>query len=485
MSLPLFFFFSSSFYAFVFQPHTPQHALQTQGHKHYTSMVKETVVLDLGRYVRVGILTEGRCPLAVCTFLRASSPSLTPHHTPPPTTHSALIKCGFAGESAPRHLLLSPLDGWSTQATAQGWGREEWVQALGPLIVRLLVHHLHVRPRDRKVLVCELLAGPTAAREALAFVLLDWLKVPALLVVPSLTLPLYTAGAEGGLVVDVGFRECHVLAVVFGRPLLHTYTVAGVGAMTVLERAQELLRKNERKDEREEEEAEDDLTLATLQDVVLRACFVPSRSNTDDDTTKPIAYKEESISLILSPELRITSTEVLFDDNADDGASLPVALLECLQKCPRDVRRLVAGHVLVTGGVAMLPGFCRRLAHEVKHHAKVKMRYQELCPLLLGQDGNSPSSSSSSTTTSSASALCIIRDSALLAPRNVLTWVGGSILGVLAETASPDSSPFVTRESYLAAAGKEGGKEGEEGRRRCFTPVLSEWLSVAGGGDET
>ena len=354
------------------------------------------------------------------------------------------------------------------------------MQVLGPLVVRLLVHHLHVRPRDRKVIVCEPLAGPTAAREALAHVLFHWLKVPALLVVPSLTLPLYTSGAEGGLVVDIGFRECHVLAVAFGRPLLHTYTAAGVGAATVLERAQELLRKEEGTGGEN-----DDLPLATLQDVVTRACFVPSRAKNEERVTKSIAYKEGPISLTLSPELRSSLAEVLFDDNADDGASLPVALLECLKKCPRDVRRIVAGHVVVTGGLAMLSGFCRRLAEEVKHQAKIKTRYQELCPLLLRQEKKSippPSSPPSSFSSCTCSGLCVIRDSALLSPRNVLTWVGGSILGVLIETALPDSSPFISRESYLAAAVDEKGKEKEEERRgvSCFAPVLSEWLSVGG-----
>lgn len=360
----------------------------------------------------------------------------------------------------------------------QAWGREEWVQVLGPLVVRLLVHHLYVRPRDRKVIICEPLAGPTAFREALAHVLFHWLKVPALLVVPSLTLPLYTAGADGGLVVDIGFRECHVLAVTFGIPLLHTYTAAGVGAATVLERAQELLRK-----EKGTGGEKDDLPLATLQDVVTRACFVPSRETNERRVTKSIAYDEGSISLTFSPELRSSLAEVLFDDNADDGASLPVAVLECLKKCPRDVRRIVAGHVLVTGGVAMLPGLCRRLAEEVKHQAKVKTKYQELRPLMLRQLEKNPlphSSPPNSSCPFNFSGLCVIRDSALLSPRNVLTWVGGSILGVLVETAPHDSSPFVSRESYLAAAVDKQGREKEEGRGgwSCFAPVLSEWLSV-------
>jgi actin-related protein len=72
-------------------------------------------------------------------------------------------------------------------------------------------------------LVCEPLAGPAALREALARVLFHWIKAPALLVAPALTTALHTTGADGGLVVDVGYRECHVLAVAHGRPLLHTY----------------------------------------------------------------------------------------------------------------------------------------------------------------------------------------------------------------------------------------------------------------------
>lgn len=73
------------------------------------------------------------------------------------------------------------------------------------------------------MVVCEPLAGPTALREALARVLFHWLKAPMILVAPALTTALYTTGADGGLVVDVGYRESHVLAVAHGRPLLHTY----------------------------------------------------------------------------------------------------------------------------------------------------------------------------------------------------------------------------------------------------------------------
>jgi len=49
-------------------------------------------------------------------------------------------------------------------------------------------------------------------------------QVPALLLVPGPTTALYTTGGSAGLVVDVGYRCIHVMAVAHGMPLLHSYT---------------------------------------------------------------------------------------------------------------------------------------------------------------------------------------------------------------------------------------------------------------------
>lgn len=73
------------------------------------------------------------------------------HPTQPHTPNSAFVKCGFAGESAPRCILPSPLDGWLAQARpadgANGWGVAEWEAVLGPYLVRLYLHHLRCRPK--------------------------------------------------------------------------------------------------------------------------------------------------------------------------------------------------------------------------------------------------------------------------------------------------------------------------------------------------
>ena len=80
--------------------------------------------------------------------------------------------------------------------------------------------------------------------------------------------------------------------------------------------------------------------------------------------------------------------------------------------------------------------------------------------------------------------LCLVAGAALLAPRNVLAWVGGSIYAVLAETLPADASPFLFRGSYMTAVSTRGRSsqdsgEGQGGR----VPVLQEGLSTAGGRD--
>ncbi len=76
------------------------------------------------------------------------------------------------------------------------------------------------------------------------------------------------------------------------------------------------------------------------------------------------------------------------------------------------MRRGLASHVLVIGGGSMLPGFCARLAAEVRRRASSpQSRYQELAAALAG--------------------LCVVKDGDVLAPRNVLAWAGGSVLAVL------------------------------------------------------
>jgi len=82
-----------------------------------------------------------------------------------------------------------------------------------------------------------------------------------------------------------------------------------------------------------------------------------------------------------------------------------------LNRCPRDIRRTITSHVLVVGGGAMLPGFCRRLGEEVRWLAKQRARHHDLAPVVAEDH------------------LCIVNDT--VCPRSIALWVGASIMAML------------------------------------------------------
>ena len=57
---------------------------------------------------------------------------------------------------------------------------------------------------------------------------------------------------------------------------------------------------------------------------------------------------------------------------------MPAVILECLLKCPIDVRRVVAANVVLTGGMCEVPGFGHRLKAELMQLAVSDPRYGAL-----------------------------------------------------------------------------------------------------------
>lgn len=238
----------------------------------------------------------------------------------------------------------------------------------------------------------------------------------------------------------------------------------------------------------------------------------------------------EGRTIDISADLRgSAAAEALFAENDEDA--LPAAVLRCLKKCvfffgschamqayafmgtthttyttrthpspptvtdrcPRDLRRGLASHVLVIGGGAMLPGFCRRLAEEVRHGAAAQPRFRELAAALA------PSASSGGGGGGGGGGLCVVRDACVLAPRNVLAWAGGSVLAVVEEASSAGSGAGgrVAGGSVGGRGARVGGGEGGGGGSRFVSRsdwvdaealggasrLLPEWLTVSAGMD--
>lgn len=214
-----------------------------------------------------------------------------------------------------------------------------------------------------------------------------------------------TLGGEAALSVDVGAAHVEVLGVVHHAPLVHA------AQWSALPRA---VRPDLLALLREDLGPDLDLTDRQLEDVFVRACFVGDRENClkwkslgEENAPKPKEAKTIRAgpggALTIKGRAREMAADSLFRRDLDCG-SLPDLILQSLAASPRDTRAPLAENILVWGGVAETPGFRARLAEELKYLA-TQPPYSDR--LHIKEFKFHP---------------CPCR-------ANIVSWVGGSVLG--------------------------------------------------------
>ena len=104
---------------------------------------------------------------------------------------------------------------------------------------------------------------------------------------------------------------------------------------------------------------------------------------------------------------RFLPDNVFFGSYSEDENNLAAAVLKALLKCDIDTRKSLVGKIIVNGGCSMIPGFIERLEEEIielldepefKKLANLKNQFK-------------------------------VKES--IFPRNLLNWIGGSIVSTL------------------------------------------------------
>mmetsp|Transcript_30042 Transcript_30042/g.53274 ORF Transcript_30042/g.53274 Transcript_30042/m.53274 type:complete len:248 (+) Transcript_30042:351-1094(+) len=216
---------------------------------------------------------------------------------------------------------------------------------------------------------------------------------------------MYASSSVTGLVVDCGFSSSQVLPIFEGYPiiqafqsspaggaLLHKYLADIVGSQSVVP------------------------SFDILEDIVTRAMFLPygELAQEIERETEQVNAKTYSIRPETSPRAitiafrdRIAPAQVLFGTLESDSPNIAASLLKALQKSDIDLRSKLASNIIVSGGIAMLPGFIQRF-------------YEEIIKLLDSDEFASLKPLSAN-----------FRIVETPFPRNLLSWIGGSILGCL------------------------------------------------------
>ncbi|KAH7731073.1 actin [Aphelenchoides avenae] len=356
-----------------------------------------------------------------------------------------LTRVGFAGEYVPREIFRSEYAD-SRQAPLPLWDKarrpEEQHVILVKFLKDIMFKKLLSTSSGRQVVVVESLLCPTESRNALAKALFEApaLSAGSIAFVPShlmCTLPFNTKNA---LVVDVGAHETVLLPVSEGVVMLSNWECTPASTLAVEDAVTSLMLKKGRvriQDGSLRPFAVSDLQLfrklCLAEDICFRFCFVTTRqrglrlqANLIDDSA-PIDEPPPDVEVTFGTEMlvipgyiREVAAECLFE-RVPDSASLPEAILKCVQRLPIDLRRSFLRNLLLTGGMSRMKGLLSRLKSELL----------DLCHGKFGQ--------------LTAGDIAFYRFGDDICSELYLGWLGGSMFGSL----DCISNRSFTREEWL------------------------------------
>eukprot|EP00457_Paulinella_chromatophora_P008335 gb/GEZN01008366.1/.p1 GENE.gb/GEZN01008366.1/~~gb/GEZN01008366.1/.p1 ORF type:complete len:452 (-),score=55.92 gb/GEZN01008366.1/:20-1375(-) len=335
----------------------------------------------------------------------------------------AFSKIGFAGESQPRHIFRTDNFGQSRElrlTTGQvPLSAAAWQAVLDRWLHRIFFEKLCRNPSDQPVFIVENVFWPYTFKQALAQALFV-MEVPGIMFLPGPTLPIYTTGLRDGLVIDIGFREIRVLPICAGFPVYSALSTAALGWQDIKDT---LLR--DLSSSPSYSSLRPLLTQpSTLDSLVLSGAVAQSLSEAKEGkgetqveaggqtAASPIAYvlgldsKGQDLVVTLTRQCRLAMGDTLFGKNPE-VLSLSELVMGCLHKCSPDVRAAITQNIVMAGATSLIPGTSNRLHQEISALCDLP-EYREIA----GLKGK-------------------FKFATTAFPKNLLTWLGGSIVASL------------------------------------------------------
>lgn len=256
---------------------------------------------------------------------------------------------------------------------------------------------LATKSSDHPVLLTEAPHTSKTQRERAAQVMFESLHVPALYISPSSTLALYASGRTTGVVLECGEGSTHATPIYEGYALPHAITRADYGGGEVTNHLGLLLRKSgvplHTTSERE-----------AIRSMKESACYVSANPSLDEAAVIDGRYQGAEYRLpdgqriSLGPEL-FRAPELLFKPSIAglEYRGVHELVSMAVQKSDMDLRPALLQSVLLAGGSTATKGFGARMLQELRRVSPTDVKIKVWAP----------------------------------SDRQILAWVGGSILGSL------------------------------------------------------
>ena len=257
---------------------------------------------------------------------------------------------------------------------------------------------LHIPAEERRILLAESPSNPKPNREKATEIMFEALNVQGFYIGMDAILSLYATGAKDGLVVESGHGVSHVVASHEGNPLFDSIVRVDTSGMQVTHELAELLSKaginiND---------------TSAVSGIKEKCCGVAL--DFDKDVAALLA-KGEMHELpdgqkVTIGDWKYRCTEGMF--NPQSG--IQQAVNNAVSKCEKGLAKGLFGHIALSGGNTLFPGFSERFEKEINALAPSGTKVRVVAP---------PN-------------------------RNVLAWIGGSVLASL-EIFQP---MWITKEEY-------------------------------------